>query len=72
MILPGGETLRGTYAFTDGLLTFTFAKGTIAAPTVDEKGNSVYSITTKSGSSIEIVLTADFITKVRTALEARQ
>ena len=72
MILPGGETLRGTYAFTGGQLTFTFANGTTAAPTVDEKGNSVYSITTKSGSPIEIVLTADFITRVRTALEARQ
>ena len=72
MILPGGESLSGTYAFPDGQLTFTFADGTLAAPTLDGEGNSVYTIASKSGSSIEIVLTADFIAKVRNALEARK
>ena len=69
MILPNGEKLHGTYGFRDERLVFTYAGGTIAEPIPDENGNSVYSITTKSGLSIEFVLSADFIAGVRTALD---
>ena len=71
MILPNGEKLHGTYEFKDEQLVFTFADRdrTVAEPELDEEGNSVYSITTESGFSIEFVLTSDFIEEVRTALE---
>ena len=72
MILPNGERLTGTFAFTEGLLVFTFADGTLAEPAVEEDGNAVYSITAKSGFSFEFVLTAGFLAEVRTAVEAQR
>ena len=69
MILPNGENLQGTYAFRNELIVFTFTDKTVAEPELDKEGNSVYSITTESGFSIEFVLTKDFTEKVKTALE---
>ena len=72
MILPNGERLTGTFAVTEGLLIFISADGTRMEPEVDEEGNSAYSIATKSGFTIEFVLTVDFLANVQAALEAQR
>ena len=65
--LPDGTEIGGTFAFVDGKLTFN---GIELDVTIDEEDGSYHCIyTTEAGETIEFVLEAEFVEKLKAAVE---